>query len=133
MSRVPLRSSIWPSFIATPRKSTYITRLGRMSIGDQPSADSFDCPEVRIGEVSEADIIQFGRRLLRRLHSVPVDRKRGRVTFLDRERWPPRSFQLTLGNCPSAWVLSRRLARVLTCGATLEQHKDGSELVSATE
>ena len=29
--------------------------------------------------------IQFGRRLLRRLHSVPVDRKRGRITFLDRE------------------------------------------------
>ena len=29
--------------------------------------------------------IQFGRRLLRRSHSVPVDRKRGRITFLDRE------------------------------------------------
>src|SRR6266513_461857 len=31
MSRVPRRSSI-----STPRKSTYMTRLGRMSIGDQP-------------------------------------------------------------------------------------------------
>jgi len=81
--------------------------------------------------------IQFGRRLLRRLHSVPVDRKRGRITFLDRaKREPglPRSFQLTLGNCPSAWVLFQRLALSsdLTCGATLEQHKDGSEHVSAT-
>jgi len=38
-----------------------------------------------------------------------------------------------VGRLSECRVSFQRLARVLICGATLEQHKDGAELVSATE
>jgi hypothetical protein len=64
--------------------------------------------------------------------SCAISKRSGKVLPLDfsAERLFPRPFYPRI--VLKTRVLFQRLARVLTCGATLEQHKDGSELVSAT-
>src|ERR1700730_282069 len=76
--------------------------------------------------------IQFGRRLLKRLHSVPVDRKRGRDTFLDGEQGHHGGFSCRREIARALGFLLPRLVRFLTFGATLERLKEGSKLISAT-
>jgi len=68
---------------------------------------------------------------------VPVDRKRGRITFLDREARTGAATVVSadvgkLSEC-LGFIPETSASSDLTCEATLEQHKDGSELVSATE